>query len=222
MKPELQNNPLPEDPQEETADIPAQTEQGLAILKEQCSFLLQSSLDGSDLPVITRDRIHRQFADRVFQPATLAAEILAARDEVAALTAPGSIKGIGRLTGMADENDQITAAVDDMLGAPRDAGMEKVKPARLSGIREMYMLMTGDYSLHGGYYPDAAKLATTADFTGLVKNALNKVVARQWESMGRAGYDWWKAIVKVEHFETLNTITGILTGTVGALSTVEE
>ncbi len=40
--------------------------------------------------------------------------------------------------------------------------------------------------------------------------------------MGRAGYDWWKEIVKVEHFESLNTITGILTGTVGALSTVAE
>ncbi|MFC2065260.1 hypothetical protein ACFLXB_09225, partial [Chloroflexota bacterium] len=216
------NQDPPEDLNDNSSDLPAQTPTGFEFLKEQAAFLLQSSLDGSGLPIVTRERIHRQFANKVFQPAALAAEILAARDEVAALSAPGSIKGIGRLTGMADEGDQLSAAVDDLLGAPRDAGSENVRPARLSGIRELYMLLTGDLDLHGGYYPERAKLATTSDFTGLVKNALNKVVARQWESMGRAGYDWWKSIVKVEHFETLNTVTGILTGTVGALSTVEE
>ena len=38
--------------------------------------------------------------------------------------------------------------------------------------------------MHGGYYPERARLATTADFTGLVKNAMNKIVA---DTMGRAG-----------------------------------
>jgi hypothetical protein len=123
---------------------------------------------------------------------------------------------------MNSSKDQIEAAVDDLFDAPRTAGRESLKAARLSGIRELYLLTTGDYDLHGGYYPDRAQLATTADFTGLVKNALNKVIARQWEAMGRSGYDWWQSIVKVEHFESINTITGILTGTVGALSTVAE
>jgi len=54
------------------------------------------------------------------------------------------------------------------------------------------------------------QLATTADFTGLVKNALNKIINNQWDLLGQAGYDWWKAIVHVEHFSSLNDITGML------------
>jgi len=37
-------------------------------------------------------------------------------------------------------------------------------------------MLTGDYDLHGGYYGERIQLATTADFTGLVKNALNKII----------------------------------------------
>ena len=208
---------------EPTGDpLPAESTASLALLMKQADLVLSAALAQSNLPAVTMDRIYRQFAGQVFQPATLEAEIEAARTEVASLTAGNLVKGPARIAGVTSSSDQVTAAVDDLLGAPREAGQESVRPARLSGIRELYLLTTGDYDLHGGFYPERAQLATTADFTGLVKNALNKVVARQWEAMGRAGYDWWKEIVKVEHFETLNTITGILTGTVGALSTVAE
>jgi hypothetical protein len=219
---EKEFNQMPAPVLSTTDPIPAESVQSQAILKQQCSFLLEASLTTSNLPDLVQARLRRQFADQVFQPATLSAEISAARDEIAALTAASIVQGPGRISGLHDTADQLTAAVDDMLGAPRNPGQETIKAARLTGIRELYHLLTGDFDLHGGYYPERARLATTADFSGLVKNALNKVVARQWEAMGRAGYDWWQSIVKVEHFETLNTITGILTGTVGALSTVAE
>ena len=83
-------------------------------------------------------------------------------------------------------------------------------------------MLTGDYDLHGGYQPDRVQLATTADFTGLVKNALNKIVVNTWDQLGRAGYDWWTRISRSEHFNTLNSITGTLVGTVGTLPTVAE
>ena len=57
-----------------------------------------------------------------------------------------------------------------------------LQAATLSGIRELYLMLTGDYDLHGGFNPDRAQLATTADFTGLVKNALNKIVVNTWDS----------------------------------------
>jgi hypothetical protein len=100
--------------------------------------------------------------------------------------------------------------------------MENVSVARLSGVRELYMTLTGDFDLHGGYYPERARLATTADFSGLVKNALNKVVANRWSELGRAGYDWWSRVTTCEHFESLNDITGTLVGTVGSLPVVAE
>jgi hypothetical protein len=123
---------------------------------------------------------------------------------------------------MFSNEDQIQAAVDDLLQAPRNKGSEALKAARLSGIKELYMMLTGDRDLYGGYYADRVQLATTANFTGLVKNAMNKIVANQWEQLGAAGYDWWQRITVQEHFETLNTITGTLVGTVGSLPTVAE
>jgi len=84
------------------------------------------------------------------------------------------------------------------------------------------MMLTGDRDLYGGYYGERVQLATSANFTGLVKNALNKVIAQQWALLGAAGYDWWQRIVQVEHFDTLNDITGVLVGTVGTLPAVAE
>jgi hypothetical protein len=192
------------------------------VLADQCAYLLQTALNNSRLPETTQARIKRQYEGQVFQLAALQTCIEEAREEIASITAAVTVQGPGRITGMSTSKDQIVAAVDDLLGAPRDAGSETLKTARLSGIKELYMLTTGDFDLHGGFYAQNARLATTADFTGLVKNALNKVVARQWDMLGRAGYDWWTNIVKVEHFESVNSITGILTGTVGALSAVAE
>ena len=63
-----------------------------------------------------------------------------------------------------------------------------VKVAKLSGIRELYLMLTGDYDLHGGFNPDRVQFATTTDFTGLVKNALNKIVVNTWDQLGKAGY----------------------------------
>jgi hypothetical protein len=84
------------------------------------------------------------------------------------------------------------------------------------------MMMTGDRNLYGGFYPQHIQLATTSNFAGLVKNALNKIVADTWADLGKAGYDWWTRVTSQEHFETLNTITGILVGTVGTLPEVAE
>jgi hypothetical protein len=123
---------------------------------------------------------------------------------------------------MFSTEDQIRAAVADLFEVERDAGLENVQAARLSGIRELYLLLTGDYDMHGGYHPQRMQLATTADFAGLVKNALNKIVVNQWDQLGRAGYDWWKKIATVEHFNSVQSVTGTLVGTVGDLATVNE
>jgi hypothetical protein len=51
---------------------------------------------------------------------------------------------------------------------------------------------------------------------------MNKIIVERWAALGRAGYDWWKKIVVVEHFNSLKSITGTLIGTVGALPTIAE
>lgn len=193
-----------------------------------CSYLLETALGAARLPGAASARLRKQFGGRIFSAGELEAAIQEARALVAELTAPALVSGPaaaeskGRLNGMFNTEDQLQAAVDDLLGAPRQVGMEALKVQRLTGIKELYMLLTGDRDLYGGYYASRAALATTADFTGLVKNALNKIVAQQWAELGAAGYDWWRKIVQVEHFDTLNDITGVLVGTVSSLPSVAE
>lgn len=194
---------------------------------QSCADILKTGLANSKLPAPIITRIEKRFTAQLakgnpFEPSELQAEIEEERATLAELTAGQVVQGPTRVSAMFSTDDQLQAAVDDMFGVERDPKTASVKAARMSGIRELYLTLTGDYDLHGGYYGERIQLATTADFAGLVKNALNKVVAQQWDMMGKAGYDWWTNIVKVEHFNTLNDITGILMGTVGSLPAVSE
>jgi hypothetical protein len=192
-----------------------------------CRDLLKVSLQAANLPGPSSERVNLRFTKQIegglpFEPADLDAAIIEEQNLLSALTAAGVIHGPARINNMATSSDQLEAAVSDLFGLERDAHLANVKPAHLTGIRELYLMLTGDWDLHGGYFGERIQLATTADFTGLVKNALNKVVSQQWDALGVAGYNWWEKIVKVEHFTSLNSITGTLIGTVGALPTVAE
>jgi hypothetical protein len=189
---------------------------------QMCSYLLESGLNASKLPAPVQDRIRKQFEGKIFEAAQLQEVIQDNREMLSELTAQSAVTGPGRISAMFNETDKLQAAVDDMFSVPRDKGSEALKTPRLSGIRELYLSLTGDYDLHGGYHPDRVQLATTADFTGLIKNALNKIVVNTWEMLGRAGYDWWNQISVQEHFGSLHDITGTLIGTVGTLPEVAE
>jgi hypothetical protein len=214
--------PTSPDDLERQAKLQEQIAASDKIFAEQCKYLLGSALAASRLPEITQGRLRKSFEGKSFEPAALQTAIQEAQTEVSTLIGGLAVQGPGRIHGMFSSEDQLQTAFDDLLGAPRDADKVALKVSRLSGIREAYLMLTGDYDFHGGYDPIRAMLATTADFTGLVKNALNKIIVSSFDRMGRAGYDWWKSIVRTEHFENLNTITGTLVGTIGSLPTVAE
>ena len=207
---------------ERQAALDTAVQQSNKTLAATCGYLLTSALSASKLPEVVQARLRKTFEGTVFEAPALQAAIDEARAEVSALTASSAVQGPGRVSAMFDSRDKLQAAFDDMLGADRDAGAETLRVPHLSGIREAYVMLTGDRDFHGGYFPGQAQLATTTDFSGLVKNALNKVIVSNWDAMGRAGYDWWKNIVKIEHFESVQDITGTLVGTLGTLSTVTE
>ncbi len=192
-----------------------------------CGYLLDTALAASRLPAPMQKHVRTRFTGRTFDPAELQQAISEARALVSDLTGALTVQSAptaetGVVQGMFSTRDQLQAAAEDLLGAPRDPHLRSLKAHRLQGIRELYMLLTGDHDLYGGYYPERAQLAGTTDFSGLVANVMNKVIVNTWEMLGRAGYDWWKEIVTVEHFNTLNTITGTLVGTVGSLPVVTE
>jgi hypothetical protein len=192
-----------------------------------CRDLLKVSLQASNLPAPTQERIKLRFEKQLatgtpFEPAELEVAVVEEQNYLSAMTAAGAIQGPGRVSNMATSADQLEKAVDQLFGIESEARLANVTAQPLRDLKELYLMLTGDWDLHGGYYGERIQLATTADFTGLVKNALNKIVDQQWDALGKAGYNWWEKIVKVEHFTSLNTITGVLMGTVGTLQTVEE
>lgn len=205
-----------------TADLQTQLAEIRNMRREMSAFLLESSLANTQLPPSMQNRIRAQFQGRSFAPAELQSAIAEHQALLSELDAGRSVKGHARVEGMLEPAERLQAATDDLFGAPREAKLENTRVPRLSGIRELYLTLTGDHDLHGGYYPNRAQLATTADFSGLVKNSLNKLVANTWDELGRAGYDWWKQITVQEHFNSLHEITGTLVGTVGDLPLIAE
>lgn len=188
-----------------------------------CGYLLDTALDASKLPKAAREVVRKRFNGTEFEATDLEGAIEDQRKVLAEAMASARISGPGRTTGaMFNTDDQLQAAVEDLFQVERSENVKNAKPARLSGIKELYLMLTGDVDLHGGYYGERISLATTVDFSGLVKNALNKIVVNSFNRMGKAGYDWYEKIVTIEHFTNLNNITGTLVGTVGSLPEVAE
>ena len=211
-----------ERPASTTHELQEQLSEMREMRSEMSAFLLEGMLANTRLPVGMQQRIRSQFQDRTFAPAELKAALREAHTMLGDYDGAKSVQGPARIEGMVEPNERLQAAVDDMFGAPRDKQMVSASVPRLSGIRELYLNTTGDYDLHGGYFPERAQLATTGDFTGLVKNSLNKLVTNTWEELGKAGYDWWKDVTVQEHFNSLHEITGTLVGTVGDLPSIAE
>jgi len=190
-------------------------------LVAMCEHLLTSGLSTSRLPELTQARIRKQFTGRTFEASELSTAISEAREEVAALTAPGSIQGPGRgqIGSMFNSQDQFRLAVEDLFGMERSPEEAKVKVHRLRGIQDAYLMATGDQGFMGGYYPEFALV--TANFPGVVANVMNKMLIKAWADLQNV-YGWWKNVTTVEHFNNLNQITWVRTGTIASLPTVAE
>ncbi len=112
--------------------------------------------------------------------------------------------------------DRLEMAVDAMLSGTRPR--DNIRP--LTGIRELYMLLSGDYELTGRFHDDRVYLAnvTTSTMAGLVANALNKIVVNMFQE-----YDqWWAPATTIRDFASLQDVRWITLGGVGELPTVAE
>ncbi len=189
---------------------------------QMCACLLDTSLAAAHLPPAAESSLRARFSSRVFEPAELQQAVAETRSLVSELTAGSIIQGASLITSIVPPEDQVNAALHDLLGVNRPQELSGLHPARLSGIRELYTLMTGDTGFTGGYHRERAQFAATSNLPGLLKNAMNKVIIDQWEELGRSGYRWWEPLVQVEHFNSLQEITGVLVGEVTVLPSVAE
>ena len=179
-----------EQPAPATPDLQQQLSEMRAMRSEMSAFLLEGALANTRLPVGMQQRIRTQFQSRTFAPAELKAALREAHTMLGEFEGAKSVQGPARIEGMIEPGERLQAAVDDLFGAPREKQMASASVPRLSGIRELYLSTTGDYDLHGGYFPERAQLATTSDFSFLVINRRPPRATLIRDEPGYAGGGW--------------------------------
>ncbi len=211
---------------ETIADLQTKQAQANAMLIAQCESLLDSALSASRLPTAAQKAVRKPFDKQLaegkpFLATELQEAIKEKREELSEISAGNSIQGPGRVQfgAMFSSHDQFRVALSDLFGVPREEADKNLKVRKLTGIREAYILATGDDSFMGGYYPEFALV--TANFPGLVANVMNKILTKAWADF-EEHYGWWKKITTTEHFNNLNDASWIRTGTIASLPVVAE
>ena len=191
------------------------------------AVLLEARLDKCGLPEPLRNLLRKEHDGRGVVPSELDARIEALQAAWAASVAQGvPVKGAGvqRSGGagvqvLLDEADRLQAVMERLCGLkPRSELLAGVPP--MAGIRELYLMLTGDWEFQGAFHRDRVNLAnvTTATMTSLVKNAFNKVILDYFNSVDR----WWESIAGQEDFGDMKDLTLITLGGFGDLPTVSE
>ena len=181
---------------------------------------MSSMLATSGLPEPSRQRLA---AGIYATPEGLQVAIDAERTYLAALTENQVIQigGVaprsGHISGGRPPLEQVELAFHALLAGkrPEDSSI----PA-LTGIRELYHLMSGDSEMTGMFYPERVYLANVNSSTmaGLVANAMNKIVVQTFQTYPQ----WWTNFVSAQDFLTLQDIRWITLGGLGELPTVAE
>jgi len=210
------------------AELQSKQKQANTMLLAQCQSLLDTSLMASKLPAASQKAIRKPFeallkAETPFTALELQEAIKEKREELSEINAGSNIQGPARLSvgSMMTGKEEFEAALSDLLGAERDDTNKNLRVRPLSGIREAYLMATGDTSFMGGYYRDVALV--TANFPAVVANIQNKILLKHWNSKKmNESYGWWKKIATIDHFTNLNDVAWIRTGTISSLPTVAE
>lgn len=208
------------------AEIQQATNQAKKLAEEQvkaaCANLLDARLQACKLPAAMKEEVREQFAGRAFTAEELDG-VIGRKEAVFAKLVEGSvIRGMGYqgpvVVGMRDSLDRVQAAADRLFGLDLPDNLKDTP--RLSGIRELYVMLTGDYDFHGRYYGDRVQLAsaTSATMTSVVANALHKAMLQAFEMRPQ----WWKPIAYEEDFTKVQDVKWLTVGGFGDLPTVSE
>lgn len=196
-------------------------------LRHMWDMTVDVRLANSGLPAPLQGLVRQALQGKVGDVAEIDKAIEDAKSAWAASVAQAgpAVKGVGRtLDGGRievgfNELDRLQAAMDRLCGLkPASEALASIRP--VSGIRELYLMCTGDYDFRGVFDPERVALAnvTTSTMTSLVKNAFNKVILDYFNTVER----WWEPIVSEEDFESMKDITLVTLGGFADLSTVTE
>lgn len=175
-------------------------------------------LNASDLPAISKERlslVSYESPEAVKAAIEIEQAYIAKLHENSVIQLGSTAPRGGNIQVGMDGLERISIALEALL-----SGRQPDKVAPLSGIREAYIHLSGDYEMTGVFNPERIGLAnvTSSTMAGLVANALNKAVINAFQAYPR----WWEKIVTVEDFGNLQQVKWITLGGVGELPTVGE
>ena len=217
---EKENQPMPETPVTENVAAPQEQPNAVAAWQDAIAETAADSIiAASGLPEASRQRLA---GARYAHPQGLRAAIEAERAYLAALSQDNVIQIGGvpprspQITGMLTSVEKIQLALDALLAGSRPpAGIQP-----LTGIRELYHLLSGDYEMSGVFHGDRISFANVNSSTmaSMVANALNKVVMAEFQAYPQ----WWTPITIMTDFDSMHATKWIVLGGVGELPTVAE
>ena len=185
----------------------------MAALRES---VLDARLAASGLPAAWQGVVRAGLADG-WAVADLDAAITRVQAARAAEESRHTVQGVrANASNMLDPVDQIGEAIAALVEGRQPAG--NVRP--LSGIREAYVALSGDYEMTGLFHSERVTLAnvTSTTMANIVANVLNKRVVHEFQQYPR----WWEPIAWRENFTSLQNISWISLGGVGQLPAVAE
>jgi hypothetical protein len=169
-----------------------------AARREAALEMLDGKLAASRLPERMRGKLRRVFEARAgFTAAEVDAELRDAGEILAELAAGSVIAGAGAarvgLRSTRSPLEKLQLALDRLFGVALPDAASDVP--RLSGIREAYVLMTGDKLFDQQLHPDEAVLEADEVTTSVIANALANSMTKRLTHDYRGQPKWWQPFV---------------------------
>lgn len=186
-----------------------------ALSESAAAFMIANS----GLPQAARDKL----AAQPYQtPAQVVNAIEAERKYLASLTN----EQVVQIGGTPPRSPSISLGLSglEQIGLALEALIKGVRPTQgvqpLSGIRELYNLLSGDFEMTGLFHPERVYLANvnSSTMSNLVANVLNKVLMQEFQEYPQ----WWQPFVTQMDFSSLQNVRWVTLGGVGELPTVAE
>ncbi len=184
----------------------------------ECERTLLRTLSGASLPTAVTTRVEKRFSGRVFEAGELEAALADERALLAELTDVGLIRGMGYekqiRVGMT-EAERLQKAFDQLFDI-----QEGERVPQLGGIREAYVVATGDSGITGVSAPEKLREAdvTTATFSYLLGTSMNKRLLKDYQAWPSE----WQKFCTVTPIKDFKQQDRIRLGAFGSLSTVPE
>lgn len=188
-----------------------------------CGEMLRLKLDASDLPEPARAALRKEFEGRTFEASELDGRIDGLRAMLGEIFGGATVRGMGAQRAQVGMSavDRVQAAVDRLFGVPLPDALSDVP--RLSGIREAYLVITGDRGFTGRYdWENSVVREANEVTTGVLANTIANSMTKRIEHDYAAQPKWWEPLVVKTAIADFKQQQRIHLNDFAALATVAE